>query len=287
MIKGKEREQLQNTKWVGFTTVKLMAINPTREQLNKLLGKEDSEDDKPINYITQDNEGKDRVRLSFWLHDEKRDKYFVHSFNLTNKERTSRDGVKNQFINNTCITAWSDEEETLPTWFKNFTDKEGKVVGKKEWRKALLGEEELSALLRSWLGKMRWSDTNTHVMLDMNDLLNENYTEIRSLIESRYATPFTILLGVRTDENDSEKQYQQVYGKAFLPAGFMKVIEDGKNFTDPYAKRTWDRFEKEVTGEFGFSSYFELEPAKPYDSANDPAVGTGARKDVTPKNAKF
>lgn len=285
MIKGKE--QAQNTKWVGFTMVKLKAINPTREQLNKLLGKEDSETDTPINYITQDNEGKDRVRLSFWLHDEKRDKYFVHSFNLTNKERTSRDGMKNQWINNTCITAWSDDENTLPDWFLNFQDKARNPVGKKEYRKALLGEEELATLLRGWLGRMKWSDKGTSILLDMNALLTEDYTEIRSLIDSKYSTPFVILTGVRTDENDAEKQYQQVYGKSFLPYAFMEFIKDGKKFPNEYAKKTWARFEDEVTGQYGFSSYFELEPLKEYDYNVDPAVQNRDNSMVTPMNSKF
>ncbi len=286
MIKGNQREQ-SNTKYVGFAAVTLKAINPTRSELNKLLGKEDSDEDKEINYLTQDQGGNDRIRLSFWLHDGKRDKYFVHSFNLTNKARKSKDGVKNQYINNSCITAWSDVEANLPDWFTHFIDKDKNKGQEKEFREALLGEEELATLLRSWLGKMIWSDSASSVMIDVDMLLNQDYSELRSLIGSKYVTPFVILTGVRTDENDSEKQYQQVYGKAFLPGAFMAHIEKGFKFPTPYAQKLWNKFEEDVNGQYGFNSYFELTPMKEYDSSKDVAVSPTTKADVTPTNPKF
>lgn len=290
MVKGNQREQKAgaNTKYVGFTLVKLKAINPTRKELNELLGIEDQDDDKEINYITQDPEGNDRVRLSFWLHDEKLDKYFVHSFNLTNKLRTSKDGVKNQYINSSCITAWSDEEKFLPDWFLKFMDKDKNEIGKKEFRRALLGEEELATLLRSWLGRMSWNDPASSVLIDTKALLKQDYAELRKQIGGSYDTPFVILTGVRTDDNDPEKQYQQVYGKSFLPGGFMSYIEKGFKFKTDYAKKVWARFEAEVTGEYGFSSYFEMSVIKEYDPKADPAASTMTRvTPATPTNSKY
>lgn len=287
MIKGKEKEQLNSSKHVGFTLVRVKAINPTRQELNKLLGKEDVEDDKEINYITQDPEGKDRVRLSFWLHDEKLDKYFVHSFNLTDKERTSRDGVKYQYVNSTCITAWADVEKNLPDWFTHFLDKEKNKIEKKQFRKALLGEEELVTLIRAWLGRMTWKDPESGVLLDTKALLNEDYTELRSQIEGKYDTPFVILTGVRTDEGDATKQYQQVYGKSFLPGGFMENIENGFKFTSDYAKKIWTKFEAEVNGDYGFNSYFELSPITEYNPRKDVATASSTRADITPTNSKY
>ena len=155
MVKGNQANTVsKQAKYIGFTKVQLKAVNPTRSELNKLLGKEDSDDDKEIVYLSQDNDGNDRVRLSFWLYDESLDNYFIHSFNLTDKVRLSKDGVKTQYVNNTCITAWSDVDENLPDWFTSFLDRSKQELGPKEYRKALLGEEELVILLRSWLGRM-------------------------------------------------------------------------------------------------------------------------------------
>ena len=287
MVKGtaqKESGAATPSKYVGFTSVEVRAVNPTRSELNKLLGKEDADDDKEINYLTQDQEGNDRVRMSFWLYDAKLDKYFIHSFNLTNKERLSKDGSKNQYINGSALTAWADEEANLQNWFTNFI-KDKQEIGKKDYRKALLGEEELATLLRSWLGRISWNDPETSVMLDTAALFNEDYTELRSLIDGDYDTPFVVLTGVKTDENDTNKQYQQIYGKSFLPGSFMNYIQKGAFPTD-YSKKAWARFEEEVSGPYGFNSYFEMTPIAEYDKEKDVAASPSTLG-VTPSNSKY
>lgn len=287
MIKGNERENQKAPKYVGFTVATLKAINPTKSQQNQLLGREDSEDDKEVTYLSQDQEGNDRLRLSFWLHDEKLDKYFVYGFNMTNKERVSKDGAKNQYINSTCTTSWTNNEALLPKFFTHFLDKDKNELGEKKVRKAIMGEQELATLLRSWLGKMRWGNPECEVVVDTKALFNEDYSELRELINSKWATPFTILTGVRTDQNDPEKQYQSVYGKAFLPAEYMDYINTGLNFKKEFDRKEWEKFENEVNGDWGFEAYFELVPIKVYDPKVDPAAAVGTRAGVTPTNSKW
>jgi hypothetical protein len=289
MIKGKEKQEISAvTRYVGFTAVQVRAINPTKKEVNKLLGKEDEDDDKELVYLSSDQEGNDRLRLAFWLYDEKLDKYFVQSFNITKKERVSKLGDKNQYINSVGMTAWVDDEANLPAWFTHFLDKEKEEIGDKEFRKAYVGEEELAGIVRAWLGKISWNDPDTNVMIDVNKLFKEDYSELTSQIGGDFDTPFVVLLGVRTDENDSDKHYQQVYGKSFLPKGFMGYIEKNKFPTD-YTKKVWKRFVEEVEGEYGFTNtYFELVPITEYDSTKDVAASKTANAgDVTPVNAKY
>jgi hypothetical protein len=291
MIKGNVREENNNSnsknsggvKHVGLATVELVAVNPTRKEINELLGKENSEEDAEINYLTTDSEGYQRVRLSFWLYAPKLDKYFVHSFNLSEKQRLSRDGEKKQFVSSTCNTAWTDVEDNLPDWFTTFKAKDGTVLGKKEYREALLGEEELVVLLRTWLGRIKWSNPDTVVLVDTKALFKEDFSELRSLIKSDFDTPFVVMLGVKTDDEDVDKQYQQIYGKSFLPNGFAEYIIDG--FPSDYEKRIWNKFENEITGEYGFKSYFVLEAAKEYVKDEDPAGQSSAM--ITPSNSKY
>lgn len=298
MVKGEQRQQTEGgeiTRYVGFTIAKPMAVNPTKEQLNKLLGVEDKDTDKEFNYLSEDDEGNKRVRLSFWLYDEGKDKYFPYSINLTNKEVVSKDKTKTQYVNSTCSTSWVDDEANLPEWFTSFTDKETEeVTGSKKWRKAILGESELVNFVRSWLGRMNFSSVNTEVLFDTAKLFKEDYSELRELIDSDYDTTFIPLLGVRTDPDDKEKQYQQVYGKGFLPANFYKYILKGNKFPSGYAQKVWDKFLKEVEGEYGFKAYFELVPICEYDKSKDPAQSdetqaTASKPDkkVTPVNPKF
>lgn len=283
MVKGNAKTQNSEiAKYVGFTSVEVKAINPSRSELNTLLGKEGDENDKDIEYLGEDKEGNKRLRLSFWLYSKDTDKYFVHSFNITDKVRKSKDEIKTQYINSVCMTAWADSEDNLPNWFTHFLDKSKNEIGKKDFRPALSGEEELGTLLRSWLGRLSWNDVESNVTIDTKSLFTEDYKEIRSLIDGEFDTAFVILLGVRTDESDTEKQYQQVYGKSFLPNGFMNYISKNKFPTD-YTKKVWSRFVEEVEGEYGFTSHYELVPLKPYDKEEDPAIAGGA----TPTNAKY
>ncbi len=292
MVKGEQKSSGESKKYVGFTQVEVRAVNPSRKELNKLLEREDEDDDKEIVYLGEDKEHNTRVRLSFWLYDPILNKYFVHSFNVTDKERISNDETKNQYINNVLTTAWADTEENLPSWFTEFQDKEKKKLGDKTFRKANFGEDELAVFVRAWLGKVNYSKPSADVTIDPKRLFKEDYTELRELIDSSYAKPFVALLGVRTDENDATKQYQQVYGKGFLPNGFMKYVKNGFSFKkdQDYDKRIWTKFEKDVTGEYGFDAYYDLVPLKEYDANEDVATSTSTKneaKAVTKTNANY
>lgn len=289
MIKGntKIENESKSQLYTGLTVVTVKAVNPTRSELNKLLEKEDSEEDKEIEYKGEDREGNERVRLVFWLYDETTKRNFPYSFNLVNKERKNKNEDKNQYINSVCLTSWADQESNLQDWFTKFLDKQKQEIGEKQVRKALVGEEELGTILRSWLGKLNWNDPETSVVVDTSKLFKEDFSELKDQVNGDYSSSFVALLGVKTDENDTEKQYQQVYGKSFLPAGFMTYIENGFNFKTDYSKRVWQKFQEEVTGEYGFSSFYELDVIKPYDKSQDPAFGGGSIVTSTPTNSKF
>lgn len=285
MIKGKEQrgKESKSTKYVGLTDVEVKAINPTRAELNELLGREDGDE---IEYISEDRDGNKRVRLTFWLRSNTLGKYFPHSINLIDKVRLSSDGLKTQFVNNVCFTSWADEQENLQSWFTDFLDKEKKSKGTKSIRKALVGEEELVALLRTWVA-VPWSDPETSVFIDNAALLEGDVSELRGIIGSGMDSQFVVMLGVRTDESDATKQYQQVYGKAFLPGSMWSGITSGFVFKNDYTRKTWERFDENVNGQYGFNSYFEMIPAVEYDPAKDIATSDKGKVDITPTNPKF
>lgn len=297
MVTGKQRTQTEstNSKFVGFTNVKVKAINPTRKELNALLGKEDSDDDKDIDYMSEDKDGNKRARVTFWLYSEKLDKLIPHSVNITNKVRVNNAGDKTQFINSVCTTAWADNPENLADWFTTFIDNKSKEeLGTKQVRPALVGEEELATILRSWLGRLSWFDPETSVFVDTDKLFDDDFSDLQGLVDGGkegFDTEFTVLGGVRTDESDKTKQYQQIFGKAFLPSGFLGYIEKGFKFPSPASKKMWERFQETAEGEYGFSSFFELCPAKDYDPTQDPAQGGDAgaaeAEETAPTSKKY
>lgn len=290
-VTGQQRIQ-ENKRYVGFTQVKVVAVNPSRSELNELLGKEDSDEDKQINYSFTDKEGNQGVRVSLWLHDQNKNKYFVHNILITDRESISKAGDKVQVINSTCDTSWvpfkKDEEgkqtdepdlSLAQDWFLNFTDRKTKeILAPKSIRIALSGEDELCVFLKTWLGRMNFSRVGTEVEVDPQALVKEDFTELRNLITLTddakaplgYDSELVILLGVETDEKDSTKKYQKVFSKAFLPAGFMRFIKPGEvKAGNDYEKNTWKRFEKNLEGDYGFKAYYEICPLSEYDERND------------------
>lgn len=286
MITGNLKQTTQvNTvskKFVGFTKVEVKAINPSRSELNDLLGI-DSDEDKPIEYLSEDREGNSRVRLSFWLFSEDLNKYFNYSINLINKVRKSKDEIKTQFINCVCNTAWSDTSDNLPSWFTTFTDKQKEKLGDKKFREALQGEEELGILIRAWLNRLDWNDVDTNALVDTSLFFKEDFKTLREQINGNYDTPFVILLGVRTDSEDSSKQYQTIW-KNFLPEGFNDYIKK-MNFKSDYVRKMYSKFVDDVEGEYGFTSSYELCSAKEYDPDED--ASKKIDESITPSNNRY
>lgn len=286
MIQGEIKDTVKrdNSKFVGFTKVEVAAINPTKSEINKLLGKEDSDNDKEIEYLSEDNEGNKKLRMSFWLRSEKLDRFFVYSFNLIDKVRMNKAGDKHQYVNSVCDSSWADSPENLPDFFTSFIE-EGESVGEKKVKEAIMGEADLCSLVRVWLGRLNWKNPKTEVMIDTKTLFKENYKELRSQIDGNYCTPFVALLGVRTDESDPNKNYQQVYGK-FLQEGFMESIEKN-DFSNSYISKNFNKFMNEASGQYGFDCYFEQTAAVPYDSERDIAAAELTKAETAPTSAKY
>lgn len=288
MVKGTQRaESKEFSKHVGFALVSVVSINPSREEINKLVGKDDADDDKVVEYVGETQDGETKARLSFWLKEEKTGRLFVHNISIIDKEKKNKDGDKNQWINNVGITTWVDEEANLPEWFTKFTDKEKNVLGKKTYIKASPGQEELGIFMRTWLGKLNFNLPDADISIDRKKLFAGNFKELKSLIGEEFTTPLVVLLGVRTDKEDSTKQYQQVYSKGFLPAQFMKYINNNNSFPTEYTQRIWNKFTEDAQGQYGFNAFFKLSPLSEYDRAEDLAASEETKPTVTAENADY
>lgn len=288
-MKATEKQQLEQTaKSVGFAEVRVRAINPDRSQLNKLLGKEDSSEDKELEYVSE-KDGVDRVRISFWLEEVKTKKLFAHSILLIKENRLNNAGDKVQLINQMGDTTWcpfvkNGEEVTdeidysgMMSWFKEFQVKDTKeVIAKKTYKVAYPGEEELLTFIKGWLNgvnlypQTKQACEDTVLLEDTDKLFSGNVKELTSQIGGDFdKQSFVILTGVETSKDDATKQYQKVFGKAFLPGNFMKFINNGCTFPTSFSKKAWDKFLKAVEGEYGFKAFHKLEPLQDYNPAED------------------
>lgn len=285
----KESNFEQQSKVVGFAEVNVVALNPNRQQLNKLLNRDDADDDKEIEYVSE-KDGVDRVRLSFWLREVKTGRLFSHNILLSKQNKTNQDATKVQIVNQTGTTTWvpfivENEEVTenpdysvLPKWFTEFQMKdEGKEplkLADKKYRIAYSGEEDLTTFLLGWTKFNPFPQNSvqaeeTVLIEDVEKLFIGNVKELSSIIGSDFDKSFVVLAGVRTNPDDADKQYQVIWNKGFLPANFIKYINNGCNFPTDYTKKVWKRFTDGVSGEYGFQAFYKLEPMTDYNKDED------------------
>jgi len=303
-FKGKAREQKSDfvrEYYTGFATLRVVTVNPTRAELNKILGKDEASDEKEeFKYTKTDESGKEKLTVTFWLHNEENDKYFTQSFDrVYNEPRISKSGDKVQMINSVCKTTWvplkvdkngdiTDEpdESLLPEYFTTFTSKEGEVLGKKKYRVAFRGEEEIANLLRAFIS-MDWYDPDTEVLIDTKKFFQENFKEIKDVIfDERMSKPFIGLLGVETSEKDVTKKYQKIYTGAYLPSSYMKFIKNGNKFNS-YALGTWEKFTKDVADTYGFKCYHKLAPLSLYNEKADPVASNAGKPETAPADNEY
>lgn len=267
-------------KQIGLFKGKVVLISPDRERLNKLFGKENSEDDKELDY-TGEKEGVESVKVTFWLEVEgKQGLYISHTIMLWNEPRKgSREETENkvQLINCVGDTTWVEpdadgkfDEEALFDDFKNFTQvntwmlpngKESEkyapgakpapdgveILGEKKYRVALRGEEALARFMKSWLN-VDWRDKDANLLLDTKKLFAGNFKELTSLIDGDLDVPVVALAYVEVDKDDPEKQYQKIFDRMYLPQDFMKHINNNMKMPNKYFEGIFDKFSEEVTG---------------------------------------
>ncbi|MEI6186926.1 MAG: hypothetical protein WCP46_00290 [Alphaproteobacteria bacterium] len=289
MIKGQERKESTFVQelFTGFELVKVIAVNPTRKELDSILDITDREKEADeIDYVGETKDGDARVRLCFVL--EKQDGSIAyHNISLIDKVRLNKDETKHQVINSTCSTSWSNDEGTFPEWFTNFTErKTNKLLGPKTWRKALVGEEELAVFLRTWQGRLDWNQPGTEVTIDTKRLFRGNYKEFRELVDSDYATSFVALFGVRNVEKTNDagetevKQYQSIWSKAFLGKEFYKGAISG-SFSNDYQAKTFKKFKEGLDGEYGFKATYTLGKLVPYEPTADISATTATKAEIS------
>lgn len=289
------RSESQGKKlYTGFFSGKVVAVNPSKEELAELIGYELKDDAEDIKYEGTTEKGDAFVSLSFWLKSETPEpKYFNARFRLVDKQVTSEKTGKTQFVNATAGSTWVDSEANLPDWFTHFQEgeKDNKTnVADKEHREAIQGEANLYVFLRAWLAKVEWFDyakmtkggeEPTNVLIDKNRLfrnveeyVNEEYRwlvkqqmqydaetnrdEKAKLAKSLLTAPIVALACVYSTEKDGElKMYQNLYSEYmgnYMLKNINLAITTGNWMTNDKTKK----FYEQIKGEHGCKDAYTL-----------------------------
>lgn len=231
--KGNESvEAAPISRYIGVAPVFILAVNPTKEELEKLY---DTELEKAPEYISETEVGPEgnkykvpQVRLDFIVRTDAEkcngiDMKTKVSFFITKEVRYNRDRTKVQVINKYGETTWLPIENakagTVPenlSWFEPA-----------EFRPAYIGEEELTNFIKKYLVIPNKSyrnkngevielkdKTEAEARLDkIEDYFKGNVSELKAIINLQPNNKVKCMFGVRT--TDDNKQYQAVFTQEF------------------------------------------------------------------------
>jgi hypothetical protein len=218
---GKTQSSENNTtafkRYIGLANSRILAINPTKAELEKIYDREITNDPQ---YIATTDDGK-IARVTFIVETVPEDNNNISVINrlvftLHNTPAYSADKATVQIIddygNSTRANAETiKNKETLPSNLK---------IDKATYRVAAKGEADLTAFLKTFLGVpkvMEYKEGTWSVgangadglfkLENVKDYFNGDFSEIKQAIAVRSDNKVKLLYGVRSTEN---KTYQEI-----------------------------------------------------------------------------
>lgn len=268
--------------YTGIAPVNVLAVNPTKEELEKIYNREQEND--PV-YITEsDFDGKKikSVRIDFIVKAVKEfeELNFITkvSFFLRESARFNRDETKVQVIDIFGNTAWVTKEELNTHAIPVYSN--GPANLNKDYRPCFVGEEALTNFLKLYLGipsnreykngtwVPRADTTECEARLsDIKKYFTGDFSELKGIMAYQPDNYIKCLFGVRT--TDDNKQYQTVFTEKFISGNSKK----------------FEAIEKELNARKDAGAYstteFDIAPLHKYEvtpttfssSNNDPLAG--------------
>ncbi len=261
------------SKKVGIGEFKVLRFNPTRQELNKLLGREDSDTDDELTYTGTSEERHRTIRLSIWCEEVRTGYKTPVTLFLEEMDVISQNG-KYQYINAVGSSTYVDKESNLPDWFKKA----------QSYRAAKKGENELMEFLRSWLVgielNLEKGGARNNILLDMSKIFSGDVRELNDLVSSEFAGTITLMTVVRARDVQEQgetktKLYQSVFTKAFLPGNCARYFRTGASGQKP---KFVERFvEKVIDREYGCKDFYAMEEIRDYKEGENPVASPQAK----------
>jgi hypothetical protein len=218
--------------FTGLTDVQVVAINPTKDEAEK-LGINMKND--PVYVSTDETSGNKKVRLDIYVKSGDTDRIDKMAFFMEDATKTSSAG-NTQFINDFGTSCYSESIETATTAYQWF-----KPQGA---RPAISGEPELIDFLKGLLNVGRDSIAKLD---NVKALFTGNVTELKEIFKKFSDRKIQVLYYVR--ENDGN-WYQSIYARYFSRAG---------NKTTKY----WEKHFENSTNKLNYQNSFKFQEFNP------------------------
>ena len=249
-------------RYIGVASVSVLAINPLKEELEKLYGRALDNAPEYVGEVEVGDTKIPQVRLDFIVKADP-DKYldannqplnFVNKVSLFIRRayRYNKENTKVQVIDKYGRTAWVTVEQAKNHEIPVYAS--GPANIDKDYRPAYIGEEELIKFLIAYLnipacqryinGEWVMNDADkladSEAMLEhIEDYFKGDVSELRTIIGYQPNNKLKVLFGVRN--TDDGRQHQTVYTRMFLKNGvndYSKLDKDVKQTQEAGALST-------------------------------------------------
>lgn len=293
----KKSESTGKKLYTGFFLGKVLAVNPTKEELADLIGYDLNPDQEDIKYEGKTDKGDDYVAMSFWMQaDTPQKQWFNARFRIVNKPLISDKSGKTQWVNQTAGSTWVDKQENLPDWFTHFQNKNKENVADKHVREAMQGEANLYTFLRAWLNGVSFFDVDTNVLVDTERMFRNIDKYVRdeyqplidaqieldketdrdkhaALAKNMLTKPVLALACVYTkDTDEGPKQYQNLYAE-FLGGYLQKKVNLAISSNNWMGDDKMKKYYEQVKGEHGCKDAYTLTMLQDFNADDHQQAG--------------
>lgn len=232
MAFAKGKESIDNAapkRYTGIAPVYVVAVNPTKAQIETIVGYTPNEEPVYVGETEVDGRKVANARISFYLKpDAEKVNMEVAPINMSlfirNEYRYNGDKTKVQVIDKYGRTAWVTIEQAKAHEIPMYSNGPARIDA--GYRPAYVGEEDLVAFLKTYLGipnvdvyNSNTGTWSTHEnpedceagLEKIADYFKGNFSELKDIIALQPNNKVKALFGVRT--TDDGKQYQAVYPK--------------------------------------------------------------------------
>lgn len=227
---GSESVEESNIKrYIGIAPVSVLAVNPTKAELEAIYGRTLEKDIEYITEVEKDGVKTKQVRIDFIIATDPIksgiDLKTKMSFFVRGDFNYNKDASKVQVIDKFGRTAWVTVEQAKNHEIPVYSN--GPANLDPDYRPCLRGEEDLTNFIKTYLNvasPVTWVDgkfvpkastEGCEARLDkIAEYVKGNFSELKGLIKLQPNNKVKVLFGVKT--NDDNKQYQTVYTQMVL-----------------------------------------------------------------------
>ena len=242
-------EAVEYKKYIGIAPVKVIAVNPNKEELSKIYKSTVAEDPVYLSSIDNPDGSKtNQVRIDVFVKvDMPKDKTPIDlisrvTFFLRDSKMTNRDHTKVQVIDKYGRIAWPTMEEAAGHIIPNYTN--GPANIDKDYKPLHMGEAELVDFVRTFLciddidiydSATKSFKTNDNpescegTLDEVSKYFTGDVTELRSAFSLMPNNKIKVMFGVRESNNNL---YQTIFTRCFMrnsassTAKMAKAIEE-------------------------------------------------------------